>query len=425
MDDRLNSVKAEIALLAVKQGLLEPTGSVSVIDVAGLVDTVGKLRAAFPSHFLHAFAVKANFYPGVLSRLATAGLGAEVAGPGELALARAAGFSTQRIVFDAPVKTEKEIAEAIDLGLAYNIDNFQEFEKVIAIVKRAETPRGPVGFRLNPQIGAGTVAQTSTATDTSKFGVGLADEGVRVRLINAYTDHDWLTSIHVHVGSIGCPLSLMAQGVREAVKLAGEIDAACGGKRIEIINIGGGLPVNFASDSDEPSFAKYAEVLRREVPELFTGQFQVATEFGRAIIAKNALTVARVEYTKRTGGRHIALTHAGAHNMIRVVFQPEVWARRVTALDAEGAPKTGARVIQDIAGPCCFAGDIIAHERSLPLLEPGDHVLIHDTGAYCFANHYLYNAMPPDPVWALEKSAQKLTLISSGQNTAELIEALS
>jgi diaminopimelate decarboxylase len=52
-------------------------------------------------------------------------------------------------------------------------------------------------------------------------------------------------------------------------------------------------------------------------------------------------------------------------------------------------------VEQDIAGPCCFAGDILAHQRELPLLEPGDHVLIHDTGGYYFSSPYVYNSLPP------------------------------
>jgi len=424
MDDYLNPVKTKMVQLAVKQGLLERSGSASVVDLEGLENSAKAVKAAFPDHFLHAFAIKANFYTPILNKLAGFGLGAEVAGAGELALAQAAGFSPEHIVFDAPIKTRQEIAEAIALGITYNIDNFQEFQHVVDIIGD-DTPTGIIGFRLNPQIGAGAVVLSSTATMTSKFGVGLADEGVRAQLIKTYVDTPWLNGVHVHVGSVGCPLPLMAQGVGEAVKLAHEINAACGRNQITTIDMGGGLPVNFASDTDEPTFADYAKVLKAEVPDLFTGEFNVITEFGRAIISKNALTVARVEYTKVMGGRPIALTHAGAHNMMRIVFQPEAWARRVTALDSDGAPKSGDKVEQDIAGPCCFSGDIVAHQRPLPLLEPGDHVVVHDTGAYCFANHFLYNALPPDPVWALEKGANQLRLINPGQSNEELVAAFS
>jgi diaminopimelate decarboxylase len=47
-----------------------------------------------------------------------------------------------------------------------------------------------------------------------------------------------------------------------------------------------------------------------------------------------------------------------------------------------------------VAGPACFAGDLLAEGRSLPLLEPGDHAAALDTGAYYFAHHYAYNSLP-------------------------------
>ena len=87
--------------------------------------------------------------------------------------------------------------------------------------------------------------------------------------------------------------------------------------------------------------------------------------------------------------------HAGAQVAARTVYQPEVWPLRISALDGEGRPKHDTLVAQDIAGPCCFAGDILAHHRTLPLLEPDDHVLIHDTGGYYFSSPYIYNSLPP------------------------------
>ena len=47
-----------------------------------------------------------------------------------------------------------------------------------------------------------------------------------------------------------------------------------------------------------------------------------------------------------------------------------------------------------MAGPACFAGDLLARAQSLPLLEQGDHAAALDTGAYYFAHHYAYNSLP-------------------------------
>jgi diaminopimelate decarboxylase len=40
--------------------------------------------------------------------------------------------------------------------------------------------------------------------------------------------------------------------------------------------------------------------------------------------------------------------------------------------------------------------------RLLPLIEPGDYVVLHDTGAYYFSNPFYYNALPAPAVYAAE-----------------------
>jgi hypothetical protein len=46
------------------------------------------------------------------------------------------------------------------------------------------------------------------------------------------------------------------------------------------------MPVNFESDDIRPTFREYAMMLEEAAPELFTGEFQVVTEFGRSLCAK-------------------------------------------------------------------------------------------------------------------------------------------
>ena len=427
MDHNINRGKAGAIRAAIANGLLHQTGAISLVDLDCLGARAANLIQAFPDHFRHGYAVKANYYTTVLAELRRAGMCAEVAGPGELALAMQAGYSGADIVFDAPVKTREELIKALTIGAHINVDNFQELE-IIAALRNSIRSSSVIGLRINPQIGAGDIALSSTATDHSKFGIGLNDPGNREMITGAFHGFPWLTALHVHVGSVGCSLPLMCRGVGDTVALAEEINESIGAVQIHTIDIGGGLPVDFSRDDDTPTFADYAELLTRSIPELASGKYRGITEFGRAVVAKCAMTIARVEYTKTMGGRHIALTHAGAHNLMRVVFQPEAWARRVTALDARGIPKSGDLVDQDIAGPCCFAGDIIAHERPLPRLEPGDHVVIQDTGAYCFSNHFQYNAMTTDAVYGYRRSESNdysFDVVSNQQTTDQLLTMFS
>ncbi|GHB60873.1 diaminopimelate decarboxylase [Streptomyces viridiviolaceus] len=385
---------------AVEGGLLGPDAPVvGLLDVTGIRESAAALRAAFEAvtapgtPVLHAFAVKATPLVPVLRLLDEEGVGAEVASPGELALARAAGVPPERTVLDSPAKTPGELREALALGIALNADNPQELERIDALVKSSGGPSSPLGIRVNPQVGGGSIEALSTATATSKFGVALRDEGAREWVVRAYLDRPWLTRLHAHTGSQGIPLTLMAQGVRETYTLAEEINERAGRRQVDTLDIGGGLPVNFSSDATTPTYAEYARVLREAVPGLFDGRYGLVTEFGRSLLAKHGTVVARVEYAKSAGGRAVAVTHAGVQVATRTVYAPGAWPLRIAAYDGKGRPKEGPAVVQDVAGPACFAGDLLAVGRSLPLLEQGDYAAALDTGAYYFAHHYAYNSL--------------------------------
>ncbi|MBV2356096.1 diaminopimelate decarboxylase [Streptomyces sp. J2-1] len=383
----------------VGQGLLHPDAPVvGLLDVTGIRESAAALRAAFDAvtapgtPVLHAFAVKACPLVPVLRLLREAGIGAEVASPGELALARAAGLAPEHTVLDSPAKTPAELREALASGIAVNADNPQELDRLDALV-RSGPPRSPLGLRVNPQIGGGSIGATSTATPTSKFGVALRDPGAREWVVRAYAERPWLTRLHTHTGSQGVPLELMARGVAEAYALAEEINAAAGRRQIDTLDIGGGLPVDFGAEADSPTYAEYARLLAGRVPGLFDGRYGLVTEFGRSLLARHGTVVARVEYAKRSGGRRIAVTHAGVQVATRTVYAPGAWPLRIAAYDAEGRPKSGPAEVQDVAGPACFSGDLLAEGRSLPPLEQGDHAAALDTGAYYFAHHYAYNSL--------------------------------
>lgn len=395
--------RERILRAAVRDRLIEPDSAVlaAFVDLDGVAASVAALQKAFPDsvNVLHTFAAKANCLVPVLAELRDLGMGCEVASPGELAQALAAGFAPEQIVYDSPAKTRSDLRQALELGVAVNADNFEELARIDEIVAARASESAPgsrIGVRLNPQVGGGGIVEMSTATATSKFGIALEDDGNRQRLLAAYRDRPWLTWVHAHVGSQGCPLELIAQGIEKAVAFADEVNATCGRRQVTGIDIGGGLPVNFADDETTPGFDDYVATLQAHAPALFTGEYQIVTEFGRSLLAKNGFTAACVEYTKTSGGRPIAITHAGAQVATRTVFMPAAWPLRLTAHGPDGTLKQGEPVPQDIAGPCCFAGDLLAEARPLPLLTPGDIVALLDTGAYYSSTPFHYNSLP-DP----------------------------
>jgi len=392
----------QILQAAIKAGYLGNEQALAAfVDTASLSETISTLHQAFPKHFRHTFAAKANTMSSALALVKEHGMGCEVASPGELEQAIRTGFAPEKIVYDEPAKTRAVLEKVLSSGISLNIDNFQEFERVKILLRETQS-RSRIGFRINPQVGAGNISAMSTATRTSKFGFALEDEGNRQAIVDCYKGNKWLTSLHTHVGSQGCSLELMTAGVRKMVDLAEEINAATGNQQVAVTDIGGGLPVNFDSDDLKPAFAEYAGALRQRVPELFSGKYTVKTEFGRSIFAKNGFIASRIEYTKESGGRRIAISHAGAQIATRTVFMPEAWKIRLSVFSPSGQAKSGEEVSQDIAGPLCFAGDMIGTGRMLPLIEPGDYVVLHDTGAYYFSNPFFYNALAAPAVYGAQ-----------------------
>jgi diaminopimelate decarboxylase len=182
--------------------------------------------------------------------------------------------------------------------------------------------------------------------------------------------------------------------------------------------------VNFASDEETPTYAEYAELLAASAPGLFDGRYGLVTEFGRSLLAKHGTVLARVEYTKTSGARPIAVTHAGVQLATRTVYDPASWPLRVLAYDAGGRPRDGEETVQDVAGPACFAGDLLATARPLPLLRPDDVVALPDTGAYYFAHHYAYNSLPRPAVHGFTVADDEETVSFATVRAAQTLDEI-
>lgn len=393
------------------------------------------LRAAFPEpEFNHSLAVKANPTRGSLRAARTAGFGAECASIAEAKHSLSLGFEPRKVVFDSPCKTLSELREMIVAGVYVNLDNEEEIRKANIIFAELggfkdvmEQHNAQIGLRINPVVGGGSIASTSTATATSKFGLPLTAE-TKSRLLDIYKQNAWLQGVHVHVGSQGCPLDLLVAGTAKAVAFALEINAYVGSQQVRVLDIGGGMPTIYdGGDKEAYGFEEYADAVRRHVPELFTSGFSsIITEFGRSVFVKPGITVSKVEAVKDWAGQHIAVVHVGADQFVRTAYLPEQWSHCITVLDQHGHPKKSPSsdyVQQDIAGPLCFSGDFLAKGVLLPPIEVGDFVVIHDTGGYTLSMYSKYNSrqMPSHFAYQTSPSDVKFALLKERETTEETL----
>lgn len=377
---------------------------VMLLDLSMLRGNLEALVEVFPPSTLHAVALKASPLLGVVDEVVRAGCGLEAASPTELELALSR-VGADRVVFDSPVKTDTDLRRALAAGVTLNADNLSELPRIAALMGSA-SPNAKIGLRVNPAVGAGDIEATSTAFAGSKFGVCLATH--RAEVLQAFRSYPWLTGLHSHIGSGGCGLDLLVEGVRVLDGLASEVRSA--GGRIGHLDIGGGVPLD-GSGSSADVFRDYATRLLREVPGIFSPDHLLITEMGRSVHANTTVAVTRVEGTKTTGGRKIALAHVGADLLLRTAYAPDDWRHEITVLSPDGVPKELTDLSPwDVAGPLCFSGDLIARARPLPPIERGDLLMVQQVGAYTLSMWSRYNSRRSPRLMGVEPGSPPVEL---------------
>jgi diaminopimelate decarboxylase len=353
-------------------------GAVTFHNVDRLRERMGALRSAFP-RALHAVAIKANPLVALLRQLVEGGAGLEAASLEEVHLGLAAGCSPDRLVFDSPAKSVRDLAEALALGIRINADNEDEIGRLDTLFGKGARPTAPIGLRVNPAVGEGTIGITSVAGRGARFGVP-ADAST---LLGLFAARPWLTAVHVHVGSQGCPLALLVKAVQHVANVVSVLNSRLPTAQIRTLDIGGGLPARYRQADAPPSALDYAVALREAVPALFDGSVEVVTELGRSVHSGCGFTVSPVEYVKDVAETRVAVLHVGADLFLRTAYHPEDWPHEFLAFDADGHALDVTTIRPwTIAGPLCFAGDVIGRGVALPELRPGDLVVVRDTGAY-------------------------------------------
>ncbi len=394
-------------------------------DLSAIASRVADLAAQFPPGTLHAVAIKANPLTRVLNFIASLGAGCEAATLPELRLAQSSGVTPDRIVFDSPVKTVDELKYALALGCHVNADSLYELDRIASLIESGEArPAGTIGVRINPQVGTGRIALTSVAGEYSKFGVPIREQ--RRALVERFVQHEWLTSVHVHIGSQGCPVDMLLDGVGVVLDFVGETNRALResgrARAIEVFDLGGGLPVSYRPGVEPVSMAQYAARLRERFPELFDGRLRLITEFGRYVHANSGWVASRVEYVKRDAGINTAMIHVGADLLLRRCYSPHDWHHEIFVLDRAGALKQGRDANPYVvAGPLCFAGDVIARDLPLPPVEEGDYVVVQDAGAYTLGMWSRYNSRQIPKVVGYREDGADFTVLKERESVEGII----
>lgn len=348
-----------------------------------LIERYTRLDKAFGSApHLIAYAIKANMNLAVARCFVERGAGVDVTSRGELERALEAGAEPDRIVFSGVGKRADEIDRALEVGIRMlNLESIEELEVANA---RAGTlgKRAPVSFRLNPDVDPKTHPYISTGMLTSKFGVPM-DDAIDAYERAAALPHIDVIGIDCHIGSQLTSLDPIREQLRRVKETA--LRLRDGGHRIELIDVGGGLGVEYSGHDDPPSMETYAETVLEVVGGL---EATVVVEPGRSLTAGAGVLISRVLYRKQNPATRFVVIDAGMNDLLRpALYQAQM---RIET-DPE---RDGPRRAVDVVGPVCETTDRFARDRELPPLEQGDLVVFRDAGAYGFAMASAYNGRP-------------------------------
>lgn len=334
---------------------------------------------------LIAFAVKANPNAAVLATLAGEGLGADIVSGGEFLRARAAGIAASKMVFAGVGKTRKEMRLALEAGIfQFNVESADE-ARMLSEVAVSLGREAPVGFRLNPDVEAGSHAKISTGAATSKFGIPVADALFEYAAAAALPGLR-MQGVAVHIGSQLTSLAPFEEAFRMVGSVIAELRAA--GHRIIVADLGGGLGVPYDPDAaPPPSPLDYGEMVRRSTRDWGV---RLVFEPGRFIVASAGVLMTEAIRLKPGPQRPFVIVDAAMNDLMRPTLY-DAWHK------IEAVHPSGKRMTANVVGPVCETGDTFATAREMDAVAAGDLLVFRTAGAYAATMSSTYNSRPLTP----------------------------
>ena len=370
-----------------------------VYSKATLLHHYRQLADAFrPLNATICYSIKSCGNLHICKVLVEQGCGMDVTSGGELFRALAAGCDPKKIIYAGVGKTDQEIADAINAGIAaFNLESEAEIENIDRVA--ASIGKTAVGaIRINPDVDPKTHAKTTTGKKETKFGVDI-ERAERVFEQYRSLKHLRIGGVHIHIGSPVYEIQPYVDAVKKMTALIDRLTEK--GHRIEWFDVGGGFGVNYERPDQALPVTEHAKAL---VPLLQGKSYKIAFEPGRYIAGNAGILLTQVLYRKTGGEKRFVIVDAGMNDLIRPTLYESyhhIWPVRPRPGDLPGARDKGvvpadAETV-DVVGPICESGDYLAKARPLPPTQRGDLLAVFTAGAYGFAMSSNYNNRPRAP----------------------------
>ncbi|MBQ2706431.1 MAG: diaminopimelate decarboxylase [Agathobacter sp.] len=354
-------------------------------DEAGIRANAKAVQEAFAWNkgFREYFAVKATPNPFILNILKEYGCGCDCSSLTELMMAKACGFEGDQIMFSSNDTPLEEFTYANELGAIINLDDFTH-------IKCVEETLGYIPETISCRYNPGGVFEMSNGImdnpGDSKYGMTKSQiiEGFKIMKEKGAKNF----GIHAFLASNTVTNEYYPQLAKQLFELVVELKETTG-CHITFVNLSGGVGVPYTPDQEPNDIYAIGEGVHKAYDEVLVpaGMDDVAifSEMGRFMLAPYGCLVTQAIHEKHIYKEYIGVD-ACAVNLMRPAMYGSY--HHITVLGKEDAPCTET---YDVVGSLCENNDKFAIDRKLPVIDKGDYLVIHDTGAHGFAMGYSYN----------------------------------
>ena len=361
-----------------------------LVDETALRDQARRFRDGLASRWPDSrvlFASKAFPATAVERIFAAEGLGCDIVGRGELAIALRAGFDPASIYLHGNAKDDADIeAFAQAGGGTVVVDGFDDIDRL----ERLGSQRQHVLVRVNPDIHADTNEKMATGHAASKFGLPIEQARTAIAKVEA-SRRLHLAGLHVHVGSQIFDTEPFGRAVEQVATLG----------TFEVYDVGGGLGVPYTTSERAPTVEEYLDTISNAAHALLPAGAELVIEPGRALVARAGLTVYTVVTVKRAGRAFVAVDGGMGDNL-----DPALYGQRYSPTVVD---RVGGGQLVDLVGRHCESGDIIVPDTALDDPRIGDVIVVPTTGAYAYTMQNNYNgALRPPVVFLKDGEAREV-----------------
>jgi diaminopimelate decarboxylase len=323
-----------------------------------------------------AWSYKTNYLSAVCQVFHREGSWAEVVSGFEYQKAIKNGVPGNKIIFNGPGKTRDDLLLAIENDSMIHIDHFDELYTIIELCDGAvKKPR--VAIRVN--------MDTGIYPKWDRFGFnyenGEAWNAVAKIIASGKMQ---LVGLHCHIGTFIMDASAYGRAATKlcdlAIRCKNELN-----NPLQYLDMGGGFPSTntlkgayLPGVDTAPTVDDFAEVITSTILDSGFKQDELPLlilECGRVLIDDAGYLLGTVIANKRLGdGRRAMILNFGVNTLFT-----SFWYDHQVSPAQEFSVHTEPVVLY---GPLCMNIDVIRESATLPLLNPGDNVVVHKVGAY-------------------------------------------